>query len=109
MRTARTSEQESTDPWLTLDSQQGIEETLLELFKEEYWVYDSDDYGECVYEAVVRENDVDRFFSVTHSWWIRSYPEWRCMNDFSIEEQDSVKFYYPSRDRDWLVLKKKGY
>lgn len=69
-----------------------------------FWVYDSDSCGDETIQFVVRENDVETYWQVKHTWWIDYDPEWDLKNQFDVEQISCAEFTYPRVNRDWLKL-----
>jgi hypothetical protein len=104
MRQVRYSEQEYQSAWLEWDLSKEIPDQILAYVEEEYWIYDSDTCGNDTFEFVVRENHTETYWKVEHAWWWQTEPEWDLVNEFDIEQIDTVSFSYPKMNRDWLKL-----
>lgn len=104
MRQVRYSEQAYQDTWIEWDSGISAPLQILNYLREEYWVHDAHTCGGQTFQFVVRENHTETCWEVTHSWWIEHDPEWCLLNEFDIEQKQSVSFPYPAVNRDWLTL-----
>lgn len=98
-----------TSQWkaINLDGK-SVKDAIEEYSHREFYVGDADNCGDETIEFVVRQDGKpDTFYSVYHNWWITYDPEWEIHNEIEIETINSVRFKYPTKDRDWLKLKRK--
>jgi hypothetical protein len=91
--------------WIKFETDKEIEAYIRSYLAENYWVCDCDGCGDDVFEFVIKSEEGTRMFSVEHSWWIVFDPDFRVENEFYVTEVESVKFPFPSKNRDWLILK----
>lgn len=87
-------------PWERIDSLKGTHENILyRYFRDNYWIYDSDNSGESIYYCGIAIGSNVEYFKVTHEWYVHNYIE----NIFLIEETTKNEAKIPM-DRDWLQL-----
>lgn len=86
-----------------------FEEYFESLIREKEYYCDADVCGIRNFYFVVKTETGNKFYKVSHSWYIDYDPEWEIFNEYETEELTELPKHvkYPNKTRDWLNLKKR--
>ena len=103
------NEMEYCSKWIRFQTVLPLDEFLVDFCQHEFYVWDSDNCGSEHIQFVIEDLDtgVTSYHEIYHYWgWEDDKEEggYSLINEFSYEKVDSVKFSYPSVDRDYLTL-----
>lgn len=68
-------------------------------------VYESANRGERRIEILIKSPDNSlSFYEAKYSWYTDYLHDWKTVVEFYIDQITEVKFRFPSKNREWLIL-----